>query len=734
MKTFLVAAICLLSASAFAQTKDETKYRERADEVRKEIWETAGPQFKVKAVPAELSNESAVIIARYFEIINSSKFRLKFSLFGFGGARRLSYRTTLHERVKIGDKAALEEFSTIEYKKKLDKTASYAFAKIINKMETYIGAKIVKPDGKEIVVNTDEEVLTKNQSKDKEGKLAISDLQVGDILDYFIRIEEMQETGPEAQGPYSFVMGGEYPFMHYQVRLQIDDKCNVKYITANGAPSFRESTTDDGDFLLEFTQKNLPKIESNMWTSPWRQLPYLILTYTYTGKKGDVKKGFMSDDIVKSIKYSYLPAYGPPYLNTEPLNIVYNYFGGKKKVKEFPADTVAKVLYDAWKFVAFCNFATDNIDVSNDVNYRTASGLLTAMGMSYYLRQLDIDHDIVLVCSRYSASMKNIMNIWDFDGLIRLNNGKQWMAFDDVVTQFNEIPARFQGEDAITLHPEVSKRTVDYYESKTKIPVTKDADNINVENIAVFFGSPNMQQLKIDRSCILTGALRHGEQKRLMLMQEMEEKLSDVVNQKKFTDRLEENKKLQKTAVEFAAAFEKEKKEQKTYFKDEAKEQFEEEVKDLNVFEIKSMGLLRGENQFEYRSTFALDNFVKKAGNNFIVDAGRLIGKFSKVEDKDRKRTIDIYMTCARSFTYNISINIPEGFNAKGIEELNMNKTNETGSFVSTASSDGKVITISVKRSFSKNLEPAANWSKLVELLDAVYDFNSKKILLEKKK
>ncbi len=734
MKSILVAAICLLSITAFAQSKDETKYRERADEVRKEIWETAGPQFKVKTVPAEYGNESAVIIARYFEIINSSKFRLKFSLFGFGGARRLSYRTTLHERVKIGDKAALDEFSTIEYKKKLDKSASYAFAKLFNKMETYIGAKIVKPDGKEIIVNTDEEVLTKNQSKDKEGKLAISDMQVGDILDYFIRIEEMQETGAETQGPYSFVMGGEYPFMHYQVRLQIDDKCNVKYITANGAPSFRESTTDDGDFVMELTQKNLPKIESNMWTSAWRQLPYLILTYTYTGKKGDVKKGFLSDEIVKNLKNNILPYVNGATVSMEPLNIAYNYFGGKKKIKEFPADTVMKVLYDAWKFTTFCSFPTDNIDMSNDVNYKTAPSIFSAVSMSFYLRTLEIDHDLVLACSRYSASMKNIMGLGDFDGLIRLNNGKQWMAFDDVVTQFNEIPSRFQGEDAITLHPEVSKRTVDYYESKAKIPVTKDVENINIENISIALGSPNMQQIKIDRACVLTGALRHAEQKRLMLMEDMEEKLADAVNQKKLTDRLEENKKSAKSAVEFAAAFEKEKKEQKTYFKDEAQEQFEEEPKDITTYEIKSRGLLRGENQFEYRSSFSLDNFVKKAGNNFIVDAGRLIGKFSKIEEKDRKRTIDIYMTCARSFTYNITINIPEGYNPKGIEELNMNKSNETGSFVSTASSDGKKISISVKRSFSKNFEPATNWSKLLELLDIVYEFNNKKILLEKKK
>lgn len=734
MKRILVAAICLLCISTYAQTKDEVKYHERAEEVRKEIWDNAGPQFKVKDIPADLANESAVIIAKYFEIINSSKFRLKFSLFGFGGARRLSYRTTMHERVKIGDKAALEEYSTIEYKKKLDKTASYAFAKIYNRMESYIGAKIVKPDGKEIIVNTDEEVLTKNKTKDKEGKLAISDLQVGDILDYFIRIEEMQESGAEQQGPYSFVMGSEYPLLNYQVRLQLDDKCNVKYITANGAPSFRESTTGDGDFQLDLTQKNLPKFESLMWTSAWRQLPYIILTYTYSGKKGEIKKGFLSDDIIKSVRLNYLPYAGPQTVTMEPLNMAYDYFGGKKKIKDYPQDTVVKFLYDAWKYTTFCNFPVDNIDMSNDVNYKTASSIFAGISMSYYLRALEIDHDVVLACSRYSASIKNVMNAFDFDMLIRLNNGKQWMAFDDIATHFNEIPARFQGEDAITLHPEVSKKSVEFYESKTKIPLTKEVENVNVENIDVSFGSPNMQQLKLDRSCSLTGALKYGEQKRLMLMEDMDKEIASAVNKEKLTDRLASNKKLQKTVDEFAAAFEKERKEQKAYFKDEAKAQFEEEPKDLTIFEIKSKALLRNDNQFEYRSTFALDNFVKKAGNNFIVDAGRLIGKFNKVEDKDRKRTVDIYMSCARTFAYNININIPDGYTVKGVEDFNKTLSNETGSFISTASVvDGKV-KITVKRTYNKNFEPASNWSKLVELLDAAYEFNNKKILLEKKK
>jgi hypothetical protein len=727
---------------SFAQ-KDAAKYRERANEVRQEIWDAPDKDFKAKDIPADMNNESAVVLARSFEVINSAKLKLKLTLFGLGGARRISYRTTLHERVKIQDKAALEEYSSIEYKKKLDNSSSYGFSKIYNRLETYIGAKIIKADGKEVLVNTDEEVLTKDEKRNKEGKLAISDLQVGDILDYFIRVEEMQETGAEVQGPYTFVMATEYPTVSYKVRLQLDDRVGVEYISANNAPAFKESKTEDGDILLELHQKNLPKYQSTTWSSPFRQFPYLTLQYKFVTKqedanshfnRGEVKRGFLSDDLVKQFKNGI--GYFGSMVNYTPLNNTYDYFGGKKKIKDLPQDTVAKVLFDAWRHNTFCSFGTEKINVSNDVNYSQANSLIGAINMSYFLRAIDIDHHIVLLCSRNGNSLKNVMNLGDFEGMIKLNIGGKtyWMSFNDITTKFNEIPTRYQGEDAITLHPEITKRSVEYYDSRTKVPVTTAEENVVMENIKVNFNPANIQQLQVDRSCALTGAMRGGEQKRLLLMEDMDKELAKNLNIKTFTEKLNDNKKSQKLAVEFTAAFEKEKGELKKYFKDEAQEQFDEEPKDLKGFEVNNSGLLRKDPAFLYRSTFSLDNFVKKAGNNYIVDAGRLIGKFNKLEDKERKRSIDVYMPCARTFSWDISFTIPAGYNVKGVEDLNKNLTNETGSFITTAKTDGIVLTITVKRIFNKNFEPAANWQKLVDLLDATYEFNNKKILLEKKK
>jgi hypothetical protein len=306
------------------------------------------------------------------------------------------------------------------------------------------------------------------------------------------------------------------------------------------------------------------------------------------------------------------------------------------------------------------------------------------------------------------------------------------MAFDNITTNFNEIPARFQGEEAISLHGEWDRKWFLYTDGTLKVPVTDASENLVSESMSVSMMSANMQQLNIDRTCTLTGSYHGGEQKRLSLMENMEKELAKALNEKTFTERLNENKRTQNVAVEFAAAFKKEKTDWKNYFKDEIKEQYEEEPREVTAYSIKTDGMHKP--LFSYQSTFTMDNFVKKAGNNYILDIGKLIGKYSKIEEKERNRKIDVYMLSARTFTYSINFEIPEGYTVKGVEDLGKSLTNSTGSFTSTATVEGKLLKVTVIRKFANNFEQAAEWPKLLELLDGVYEFYGKKVLLEKKK
>ncbi|RYY64725.1 MAG: DUF3857 domain-containing protein [Chitinophagaceae bacterium] len=744
MKQFIACLVLSGLALCAHGQKDAERYKARAEEVRQDIWGKATAEFKVTNVPADMSNESAVIIARAFDITNSSKSRFKWVGIGFNVARRNLYRTVYHERVKINDKNALNEFSTIEYRKKLDNSTRFGFSKLYNTMETYIGAKIIKGDGKEVIVNTAEEVLTKDEKTRQEGKLAISDLQVGDILDYYIDVEEMKENNDDEQGPFTFVMGGDYPMLYINVRLQLDEKAGVQYIAANGAPELKHSTTDDGDLVLKLEARNLAKFKSSMWTSPYRQWPYVILQYKIVGryespysdyKAGTLHKGTMAFKLADF----YRGAIPQMRVSADftPQRLAYEYLGGKKKMRDLPKDSVVKVLFDYWRWQKLDVFNRQTIDVSQDVKYSRANSLQNALYMSYYLQDLDLDHDLLLLCSRNEQSLQNVLKLGDMDAVIRVAiDGKTYyMAFDDVTTRFNEIPVRFQGEEYIAIRAEKGRRAYSFTDGTAgTLPLTSAADNTTAETIRVQMAPSNGQLLQIDRSCSLTGAYRSSEQKRLLLSEDIDKALSKALSEKTHMESLSANKTSAKLVPDFTAAFTKERNDWKKYFKDEIKEQYEEEPKEVTSYEIGDHGLLNSSPSFVYRSSFTMDNFVKKAGNNYIVDAGKLIGKFTKVDEKERNRSMDVYMFSARTFTFDINIAIPEGYTAKGVEELATNMTNESGSFVARASADEKNVKITVTRSFNKAFEPAANWPKLLSLLDAVYEFNNKKILFEKKK
>ncbi|MCY7292342.1 MAG: hypothetical protein LH615_09195, partial [Ferruginibacter sp.] len=120
------------------------------------------------------------------------------------------------------------------------------------------------------------------------------------------------------------------------------------------------------------------------------------------------------------------------------------------------------------------------------------------------------------------------------------------------------------------------------------------------------------------------------------------------------------------------------------------------------------------------------------AGNNFIFDIGKLMGSYKKTDEKQRTRTQDVYMPSARILSYTIAVTLPDGYKAKGIEELNKKVENECASFITTASVNGNIVNVLLTRTYKNNFEPAANWSKLLTAMDAAADFTNSKLLLEK--
>src|SRR5688572_16174804 len=186
----LIAVTAFVCASILlpAQSRDDAKYRKESDEIRKQVWAWNKPEFKRKDVPVEYANASKVIIAHHTELTADSKSKLAYhGLLSFGSNKESTIIETVREMIKLNDKSAVEYYSELTFTRLSRRSGFYSRAR----STTFIGIRVIKPDGQIKEINADEIVLTKDESNEKQAKVAIPDLLPGDIIDYFIATDQV---------------------------------------------------------------------------------------------------------------------------------------------------------------------------------------------------------------------------------------------------------------------------------------------------------------------------------------------------------------------------------------------------------------------------------------------------------------------------------------------------------------------------------------------------------------
>ena len=150
-------------------------------------------------------------------------------------------------------------------------------------------------------------------------------------------------------------------------------------------------------------------------------------------------------------------------------------------------------------------------------------------------------------------------------------------------------------------------------------------------------------------------------------------------------------------------------------------------------FSIDNNGRFNNNDPFEFTEDFKItDDFIKRAGKNYILNVGKLIGSQVEINENEKDRDYNIYMGYSRSFSNSVTIKVPDGYTVSGLDKLNISITNDTGGFTSTAKIEDNVLKITTNKYYKNNYESKENWSKMVSFLDATYQFTQEKILLKK--
>jgi hypothetical protein len=750
---FLTVLFISFSSIVQAQDKNEQAYRKASAEIKKQVFAWDKPQFKIREVPKEYANASKVVLARHTELTSESKSGVAFYFGGIGSKRELNILEIVREVIKLNDKAAVEYYSELAFTK-FSRTSGFYSSE---KLSTYVGIKIIKPNGKVSEINADDIVLTKDDPKNKKAKIAVPDLEPGDIIDYYIATDQ-QFVNEGGAKEYRVLLFDDAPILNLSFHGELGKKMAILYRSYNDAPDLKISKNGEKEIIIDLQKENIPAYETSLWVAPARQLPYIRMNismgysglgakYYGTRKPGEILKLENENEVIDDVAEDYSKVYYHNYwLKAGRIPYADIEKSAEKKAKQMGLkykdlsdNDKAALLYYTFRQGSLMNFDINKLQEVINIGSQEYNG--AAFPLFAIMKISGMDPQILLSERKHSYRLKEIMSSSDLQSMTYLPSTKKYFSINTIFDYPFSIPDFVEGVQqtkSITFSHPVAVGSMKKIVSMSnvaggpRIPITASKDNVRQENLRLSVND-DLTTLNVKRNTRLKGHYKYDVQKNLVLYEDLyESERKSFGDKESLLEALEDGKKSRKYVDEVKNAFAEARKNQKKAFTEEAKDWFEQEVTGLKDQKVTSLGIRHTDPDFVYGSTFNLDGLVKKAGNNIIVEIGKIQGQPLAVKDANRNRTMDVYMPFARGIEYAIVLEIPAGYTAEGVQALNKNVNNETGSFIVEASTNNNLITINVKKHYTHHFEPAANFSKMLAFLDASNEWTDAKLLLKK--
>ena len=150
-------------------------------------------------------------------------------------------------------------------------------------------------------------------------------------------------------------------------------------------------------------------------------------------------------------------------------------------------------------------------------------------------------------------------------------------------------------------------------------------------------------------------------------------------------------------------------------------------------YSFSSLGVTLEKPQLEYDISYTMSGFVRNAGDNIILDAGKLIGEQWNPTENERKRNTDAYLPTCRTFETEIVIQIPDKYTVDNIENLNVNFSNKYAAFEAVAVIENNSVKIKTAKTYRQSYIPKKEWNKLIDIIDKTNGFYASSIVFKRK-
>ena len=706
---FSILLVQLLTLSVNADEKAD--YLKLAQKVRQEVWSSTPADFQKRTVPDRYKNASAVILSYYRELSTDYYRKATADLvLNLRLTRQIDCTDMERMLIQINDKKALKDYSEFTFKTKSRKwTWGYH-----HKTQTVLGIRVIKKNGNVQEVSLDDYVDVKEGKNDKDlsQKIAVPGLEVGDCIDVF-SLDQI-DTQEQQLDPFYFVLRQDEPVLYTKVHCVLDQSLATVYRTMNGAPDFTQTTDKDKNAVLDMVMDKPVDAESSIWYNPLEQSPFIEMYITPTKAKVAVVEKAMRQKGVRGN-----PDVTPILQDDWKLLKSYVSKGGYSPAG-LPS-TYKSVFKSAQKEGMSAEEKADRIYSFEYVSGGASQRVFNTV--ANYLRKLGVEIEMGITTPFGALPVDKLINYNSTSWFFRLKGTDVYYFPGTYPKVASEIPYIYQGRKAYMQDSE----------EQITIPVSQAEDNKSVTDMVV-----KLDGTKLDISRKVTYS---GEQK--MYGQSLvspdntlfgSSQLEAYWRYLKYDDKDPYSCYTKKESAELKGAFNEYRKNAIDPFKAEISSYHDGDPVQVGGYGVDCVGIRRDSSNFVYHVDYVMDGMVKRAGNNYLLSVGKLIGSSLKLEGKDRERIDDVWRKMAFVDEWNIEIPLPKGYkvSAEALKKIETSVANECGEFTVKATAGNESVKVYVRKCFAHRVEPVSNWSKLLALVDACSAFADKQMVIAK--
>ena len=706
---FSILLVQLLTLSVNADEKAD--YLKLAQKVRQEVWSSTPADFQKRTVPDRYKNASAVILSYYRELSTDYYRKATADLvLNLRLTRQIDCTDMERMLIQINDKKALKDYSEFTFKTKSRKwTWGYH-----HKTQTVLGIRVIKKNGNVQEVSLDDYVDVKEGKNDKDlsQKIAVPGLEVGDCIDVF-SLDQI-DTQEQQLDPFYFVLRQDEPVLYTKVHCVLDQSLATVYRTMNGAPDFTQTTDKDKNAVLDMVMDKPVDAESSIWYNSLEQSPFIEMYITPTKAKVAVVEKAMRQKGVRGN-----PDVTPILQDDWKLLKSYVSKGGYSPAG-LPS-TYKSVFKSAKKEGMSAEEKADRIYSFEYVSSGSSQRAFNTV--ANYLRKLGVEIEMGITTPFGALPVDKLINYNSTSWFFRLKGTDVYYFPGTYPKVASEIPYIYQGRKAYMQDSE----------EQITIPVSQAEDNKSVNDMVV-----KLDGTKLDISRKVTYS---GEQK--MYGQSLvspdntlfgSSQLEAYWRYLKYDDKDPYSCYTKKESAELKGTFNEYRKNAIDPFKAEISSYHDSDPVQVGGYGVDCVGIRRDSSNFVYHVDYVMDGMVKRAGNNYLLSVGKLIGSSLKLEGKDRERIDDVWRKMAFVDEWNIEIPLPQGYkvSAEALKKIETSVANECGEFTVKATAGNESVKVYVRKCFAHRVEPVSNWSKLLALVDACSAFADKQMVIAK--